>query len=103
MTSVKNRCIVTADHESWRHKVSQITLRQIPESLDKQLRSLAGKNKTSLNKTILSLLMKNLGISINTDKKRNLTDLHGTWTEDQYNEFKKNTEHFNNIDPEIWE
>lgn len=83
--------------------MSQITLRKIPDVLDKQLRSLAGKNKTSLNKVILSLLLKNLGLSDNSNKKRDLTDLCGTWTSNQYKEFQKNTEQFNQIDPEIWE
>ena len=82
--------------------MSQITLRQIPDVLDKQLRSLAGKNKTSLNKVVLSLLLKNLGLSANSDKKRDLTDLCGTWTSKQYEEFQRNTEQFNQIDPEIW-
>ena len=83
--------------------MSQITLRQIPDVLNKQLRSLAGKNKTSLNKIVLSLLMKNLGLSANSDKKRDLKDLCGTWTQKQYDEFQKNTEYFSQIDSEIWE
>jgi len=83
--------------------VSQITLRKIPDVLDKQLRIMAGKNKTSLNKVILSLLLKNLGLSANSDKKRDLTDLCGTWTKTQFDEFQKNTEQFDQIDPEIWE
>ena len=52
--------------------MSQITLRQIPDVLNTQLRSLASKNKVSLNKTVLSLLMKNMGISVNSSKKRDL-------------------------------
>lgn len=83
--------------------MSQITLRKIPDVLDKQLRSLARKNKTSLNKVVLSLLLKNLGLSADSDKKRDLIDLCGTWTSDEYEEFQRNTEQFNQIDPEIWE
>lgn len=83
--------------------MSQITLRKIPDVLDKQLRSLAGKNKTSLNKVILSMLLKNLGLSADSDKKRDLSDLCGTWTSTQYDEFQRNTEQFDKIDPEIWE
>ncbi len=83
--------------------MSQITLRQIPDMLDKQLRTLAGKKGISLNKTVLSLLMENLGLSANSDRKRDLTDLCGTWTSNQYEEFQRNTEQFNQIDPEIWE
>jgi len=82
--------------------MSQITLRQIPEALDKQLRSLAGKNNTSLNKVVLSLLMKSLGISADSAKKRDLSGLCGTWNEGEYDEFRKNTENFNQIDQEIW-
>lgn len=82
--------------------MSQITLRQIPDVLDKQLRNLAGKNKTSLNKVVLSLLLENLGLSANSNRKRDLTDLCGTWTSNQYDEFQRNTEHFDQLDPEIW-
>ncbi len=83
--------------------MSQITLRQIPDVLEKQLRSMASRNKTSLNKTVLSMLMNNLGISDSSKKKRDLKDLCGTWSKNQYNEFQKNTEIFNKIDPEFWE
>ncbi len=82
--------------------MSQITLRKIPVVLDKQLRSMAIKNRTSLNKTILSLLMKSQGLTENSDKKRDLSKLFGTWSRDQYEEFQRNTEEFNRIDPEIW-
>lgn len=83
--------------------MSQITLRQIPDVLDKQLRSMARKNKTSLNKIVLSLLMKSQGLSTNSNKKRDLTDLCGTWNSKQYNEFQKNMENFNQLDFKIWE
>ncbi len=84
--------------------MSQITLRNIPEILDVQLRSLAHKNKKSLNKVILALLMKELGISENNDqKKRDLSDLCGTWNKQQYEEFEENIKEFEHIDSEIWD
>jgi len=61
--------------------MSQITLRQIPPVLDSQLRSLARKNKTSLNKVILALLMKTMGLSVDSSKKRDLGDLCGNWNQ----------------------
>ncbi|MDA3938682.1 MAG: hypothetical protein PF693_05155 [Spirochaetia bacterium] len=82
--------------------MSQITLRQIPDVLDKQLRTMASKNKTSLNRLIISLLMKGQGLSAISDKKRNFADLAGTWSKKEYDEFQKNTEIFSQIDPEIW-
>ncbi len=82
--------------------MSQITIRQIPTALESQLRSLARKNKTSLNKVILALLMKTLGLTDDLDKKRDLSKLCGTWNKDQFAEFKDNTEQFNQIDSDIW-
>ena len=43
-----------------------------------------------------------MGISANLGKKRDLTNIFGTWTRKQYYEFQKNTENFNQIDSEIW-
>lgn len=82
--------------------MSQITLRKIPEPLDKQLRNLADKRETSLNKVIIALLSDCLGISTDSGKKRDLSDLCGTWSRDEYNNFKKNTEIFERIDRDIW-
>lgn len=82
--------------------MSQITLRQIPAVLDSQLRSLARKNKTSLNKVILALLMKTMGLSDGSSKKRELSHLCGTWNKVEFAEFMKNTKEFTQIDPEVW-
>lgn len=83
--------------------MSQITLRQLPVQLENQLRQLSKQNRTSLNKTITTLLMYSLGISSDIEKKRDLSDLAGTWDEDEYSKFTENTEFFDNIDREIWE
>lgn len=83
--------------------MSQITLRKIPEPLDHLLRNLADKNETSLNKIIISILSDSLGISADSGRKRDLSDLCGTWNDDEYNNFQKNTEVFDHIDREIWD
>ena len=83
--------------------MNQITLRQIPENIYKQIRILAKKNNTSINKTIIVLLKKSLGIEDYSDKKRNLSDLAGTWNEYQLDEFNKNIQIFEQIDNEVWE
>jgi len=80
-------CITNMSHGGI--KESQITLRKNPEALDKQLRSLAVKNRTSLNKVVLSLLMKSLGISSGSAKKRDLSGLCGTWNKGEYDDFQK--------------
>ncbi len=81
----------------------QITLRQIPENLNKQLRILAQQNNTSLNKTIICLLQKALGLPENSRKARDLSDLKGTWDSAQADEFEANIKFFEQIDREIWE
>lgn len=81
--------------------MSQITIRKIPENLDKQLRTLARTQNISLNKIVIQLLQRVLGITGN--KRRNLSDIVGTWDKEQCEEFEKNTQVFNKIDNEIWE
>ncbi len=82
--------------------MSQITLRDMPEVLDHQLRSLAKKNHNSLNKTIQVILLEALGLSENENKKRDLSDLAGLWSQEEFDEFEKNTAIFEDIDDEIW-
>jgi len=82
--------------------MNQLTLRQIPKIIYEQLRLLAQKNHTSINKTILWLLKKALGVDENQHKKRDLKDLAGSWDENQLNEFEINTELFEQIDHEVW-
>ena len=81
----------------------QITLRQIPDRLDRQLRRLAQETHSSLNKTIISLLLKALGMSDDSKKMRDLSDLAGKWDDAEAEQFERNTEIFNRIDNEIWE
>lgn len=81
--------------------MSQITIRKIPENLDKQLRTLARTQNISLNKIVIQLLQKVMGITGN--KQRDLSDIVGTWDKAQCEEFEKNTQVFNEIDNEIRE
>jgi hypothetical protein len=82
--------------------MSQITLRQLPENLENQIRKLARKNKTSINKTVIDLLEKALGIGQIGRKKRDLSKLKGTWGQKEADEFDQNIQQFNLIDEEVW-
>jgi len=79
--------------------MSQITLRKLPENLENQIRKLAQKNHSSLNRTIIELLEKALGSGI---KKRNLSKLAATWSKQEATEFENNTKTFEQIDEDIW-
>jgi len=83
--------------------MSQITLRQIPKELETRLRAMAQDSHISLNKTIIGILLKALGLSSGGRKKRNLDDLSGSWDSSVAEEFEKNTAVFERIDPEIWQ
>ena len=82
--------------------MSQITLRKIPDALDRRLRQLSRQSRSSLNKTIISLLLKALGYEGGSLKKRNLSALAGTWSAAEAKEFEKNTLLFEQIDTDIW-
>ena len=82
--------------------MSYITLRQIPAAIEKQLRSLARQTGTSLNKTVIGLLARALGMADGTPRARELSDLAGTWSEEEAREFEENTRAFEQIDEDIW-
>ena len=82
--------------------MSQITLRKIPENVERQIRRIARETDTSINKTIIDLLKKSLGLRDTENKSRDLSDLSGTWSEEEAREFEENTRMFGHIDEEIW-
>ena len=82
--------------------MSQITLRNIPQALERELRARAKKNKQSLNRTITGLLSNALGVPATVTKKRDLSDLGGTWTQEQAAEFEQAIAVFETIDPDVW-
>lgn len=83
--------------------MSQITIRELPPVLESQLRRMATEKGVSLNKTVQALLMSSLGLVSGTDKKRNLSELSGTWSPDEALAFEKNMKIFDHIDTEIWD
>jgi plasmid stability protein len=82
--------------------MSQITLRNIPQALERELRARAKKSKQSLNRTITGLLSDALGVPATGTKKRDLSDLGGTWTPEQAAEFERAIAVFETIDADVW-
>ncbi|MDA3923153.1 MAG: hypothetical protein PF904_00445 [Kiritimatiellae bacterium] len=82
--------------------IKQMTLRRIPDSVEKALRKRAKESGRSLNMVSIDLLSQALGVSQPNEKKRDLSELCGMWNADELKEFKCNTETFNAIDPELW-
>lgn len=82
--------------------MSQITLRDLPEPLEQEIRKEAHRRGSSLNKVIISILEKGLGLQSGIDKKRDLASLAGTWDEAALTEFQNATTVFEKINEENW-
>ena len=88
----------------WIHNIGTgVTLRKLPINLEKQIRRLAAENNASINRTIIRLLQKALGITPDERKQRDSRDLAGIWSDDEAREFEENISIFDKIDNEIWE
>ena len=84
--------------------MSQLTLRQIPARVERQLRVQARRSGRSLNKTAVSLISKALGLeeTVRAERKRDLSRFSGTMSKEQLEEFDENTRCFETVDREIW-
>ncbi|MFP4409462.1 MAG: FitA-like ribbon-helix-helix domain-containing protein [Spirochaetaceae bacterium] len=82
--------------------MSQITLRNLPESVERAIRRRAEERHISLNQSATELLQQALGTNEEGAKYRNLRDLAGTWEEREADDFDRNVEELRSIDPEIW-
>ncbi len=82
--------------------MKQITVRNIPEELEKEIRRIARERGISINKTIHELLGEALGIDKSSGKKRDLSEFAGFWDEEEAEEFEKATEVFERVDEELW-
>lgn len=60
----------------------QYTIRNIPDSLDKALRKTARAQGKSLNEITIEALVRGAGISGESRRQRDLSDIAGTWRED---------------------
>ncbi len=82
--------------------IAQMTLRHIPDPVEKGLRSKARKDGNSINRTAVELLQQALGMSVAQTKKRDLSRFAGQWDKKECHAFEKNTTMFGHIDAEVW-
>ena len=84
--------------------MSAITLRNLPPAVARAIREKAKKEKTSLNRAVISLLEEATGL---TSRRREIVhhDLDrfaGCWTKEEYDEFMEALREQRQIDPEMW-
>ena len=84
--------------------MKSITIHNLDDTLDAQIRETAEIEGLSLNKTIQKLLCKALGFkSTEPDRNKSFSTFSGQWTEKDFTEFEKNIKELNVIDPADWE
>ena len=80
----------------------QTTIRGIPEDLEDALRDRARRSGESLNMTVVRLLRE--AVSLNPPrKKRDLSALAGTWSQEEADEFDRQVRWSEQIDAEPWQ
>ena len=85
--------------------MKSITIHGLDEQLDRTIRNLADREGASMNKTIKKVLRSALGLDDQdqTARREQFTDLFGTWTKQDLDEFNENTVSLSQIDPSDWQ
>ena len=86
--------------------MKQLTIRGIPDEIEKIVKKEAKIKGISLNKAFISLAAKAIDINENKNKKEKLYHdldfLSGIWSENEAETFKKNLSTIRKIDKELW-
>jgi len=82
--------------------MKQLTIRKVSSELATALGSESRLKGRSINQTVLDLLHQALGLGVQGGSDNGLGKLAGTWAEDEFLEFQKNTAMFEELDPELW-
>ena len=84
--------------------MKSITIHGLDEHLDRAIRNLADREGLSLNKTIKKVLRRALGLDGQsmTARREQFTDLFGTWSKQDIEEFRENTAEFSRVDLSDW-
>lgn len=86
--------------------MKQITLRGIPNDIERMIRREAERKGLSLNKALISVLGKAAGKKERVQKRNflhhDLDHLCGTWTKREAEEFTKNVDFQRMVDEDLW-
>ena len=82
-------------------KSIQYTVRDIPESLDRALRSRAARERQSLNAAALHVLAIGLGLGTENPSNHDLDGVAGSWVEDPALEAA--LAEMDTVDSEMWQ
>ena len=83
--------------------MKSITIHGLDDDLDERIRSKAGAEGLSLNKTIKLLVREGLGMGDQRpDRRQDFQDLFGTWSRADLEAFGRATEDLGRVDSEDW-
>lgn len=79
-----------------------LTLRSVPDEVVERIVAASKEAHQSMNTAAIQALRRAFGLEANPKKKRDLSDIAGSWTKKEFDEFQKATRVFEQIDTEIW-
>lgn len=79
---------------------TQYTIRNVPRAVDAALRRRARAQGRSLNHVALDALTQAVGLTEDRPKRRDLSDLAGTWERDR--KFDQAIAEMDRVDPDMW-
>lgn len=85
-----------------------ITIRNMPEELEKRIEAMAAEEGASLAQTVIRLLLRATGLREQSqlggrpERHHELDELAGTWSADDAAEFDDALAQLRRIDPEVW-
>ena len=79
----------------------QYTIRNVSDSVDRELRDRARRNGTSLNETTIEVIKRGLGIVGSDQTYDDLDDLIGTWQPDKI--FDQAIADQDTVDDDLWQ
>jgi antitoxin FitA-like protein len=82
--------------------MTAITLRNIPPKLQEVIRTRAGKDGLSLNKTVIQMLEEAAGQRTGSKLHFDLDDLAGIWSDQEAEAFEVALVEQRQVDPELW-
>ncbi|MFI5144197.1 MAG: hypothetical protein ACHQJ4_01255 [Ignavibacteria bacterium] len=83
-------------------KEKSITIHGINKELDRKIQEKSRELHLSQNKTVKKILEDSLLKDVKSKRLLEFEDLYGTWSEEEYKEFEKNTEDDEKIFEEDW-
>ena len=82
--------------------IKQMTLRQVPDAVEKGIRGRARSTGRSLNRVMIDLMEDSLKVRPVAKKRRDISRFAGQWSHAECAMFDRNTLVFEQIDEETW-